>query len=197
METSTSSPDAAHRLGAAVEVGSKARTARLRHGMTLDQLAAATGLSKGHLSRFERGEKTLSIAALMQVSWALRTPVSVLLGEHAGEGPFHLVRHGEAVARSAPLVDGRYAYRSLSRPTADGSLSAFAVTLPENASRTSEAVHAGEEAFLVLSGTVEVDLAGHRLVLGAGDYLQFPGTLRHRLRSVAGESRVFIVVAGA
>ncbi len=58
------------------------RAISVRSGrQTLDQLAEVTGLSKGHLSRFERGEKSLSVAALMRLAQALGTSVSFLLGE--------------------------------------------------------------------------------------------------------------------
>lgn len=175
--------------------GPKARALRQSRGQTLEQLAAETGLSKGHLSRFERGEKTLSIAALMRVSRALGTSVAALLGEEPSGAPFHIVRAGEAVTLAAPGPDGGYTYRTLSRPDS-GPLSAFMVDLAEDSSRASEVAHRGEEAFLVLSGRVEIDLGGDKVVLGAGDYLQFSGAIRHRIRSIEGLSRIFIVVSG-
>ena len=180
--------------GNAEGFGSNARALRLSRGQTLDQLAAETGLSKGHLSRFERGEKTLSIAALMRVSRALGTSVAALLGERPSGAPFHLVRAGQAVTL-APGVDGGYTYRALSRPDG-GPLSAFVVDLPEHSSRTSEAAHRGEEAFLVLSGRVEIDLGGETILLQTGDYIQFSGAIRHRIRSMEGPSRLFVVVSG-
>ena len=40
----------------AVRIGSRLRAARKAHGYTLDQLASASGLTKGFLSRVERDE---------------------------------------------------------------------------------------------------------------------------------------------
>lgn len=182
-------------VGDAQAFGSNARALRLARGRTLDQLADETGLSKGHLSRFERGEKTLSIAALMRVSRALGTTVAALLGEVPSGAPYHLVRAGQAVTLAAPGADGGYTYRALSRADS-GPLSAFIVDLAEHSSRTGEVAHRGEEAFLVLSGRVTVDLGGDEVVMEAGDYLQFSGVIRHRIRSVDGPSRLFIVVSG-
>ena len=175
--------------------GSKSRVLRLQRGLTLEQLAAGTGLSKGHLSRFERGEKTLSIAALMRVSQALGTSVAALLGEGRSEAAYHLVRAGEGTPRAAPAEDGGYAYTALSRAGESGGLSTFLVELPAEGSRTGEVAHAGEEGFLVLTGRVEVDLEDETILLGPGDYLQFSGTLRHKVRSFEGASRILIVVA--
>ena len=81
--------------------GLLARSFRRQRSITLEQLATETGLSKGHLSRFERGEKSLSIAALMRLSKALHTSVSALLGERAGEDLLHVVRTGERTRRKA------------------------------------------------------------------------------------------------
>jgi transcriptional regulator with XRE-family HTH domain len=177
--------------------GAKARAARLSRGLTLDQVATETGLSKGHLSRFERGEKTLSIAALVRLSRVLRVSVSALLGERARTGAYHLVRRAERSVQAVAAEDGgAYRYAALGRP-GEGGLEAFVVELAPNASRSGEAQHGGDEAFLVLSGSVEVNLAAERLVLGAGDYLQFSGGIVHRIRALEEGSRVFVVVSGA
>src|SRR4029453_3901422 len=48
-----------------VRIGAKLRAARQAHGLTLDQLAAAAGLTKGFLSRVERDETSPSVATLI------------------------------------------------------------------------------------------------------------------------------------
>ena len=176
--------------------GRNARAVRARLGLTLDRLATETGLSKGHLSRFERGEKTLSIAALVRLARALDTSVSSLLGEPAAERAFHLVRAGDDTRREAPTADGGYTYAALSAPGGDASLHVFLVDLAADSVRCGEARHGGEEGFYVLAGSVEAEVGSERVTLGAGDFLQFSGSLPHRIRSVGGRSRLFIVVAG-
>jgi transcriptional regulator with XRE-family HTH domain len=68
-------------------VGQRLRAARDDRGLTLAQLASLTGLTKAHLSRLESGERQASIGALVGLSSALGTKVSVLLGEDAEESP--------------------------------------------------------------------------------------------------------------
>jgi transcriptional regulator with XRE-family HTH domain len=47
------------------------RAVRLAHGLTLDELASRVGVSAGHLSRVERGEKDPSVALLKRCAAAL------------------------------------------------------------------------------------------------------------------------------
>ncbi len=58
-------PDAGALL---VSVGERLRTARERVGLTLEQTAELSGLSKAHLSRLESAERQPSIAALLSLS---------------------------------------------------------------------------------------------------------------------------------
>jgi transcriptional regulator with XRE-family HTH domain len=63
-------------------IGARVRAIRVRQGMSLDALAAATGLSKAHLSRIERGERSLDRRSTLQtIADALRTPVEELTGQ--------------------------------------------------------------------------------------------------------------------
>ncbi|WER50782.1 XRE family transcriptional regulator [Cupriavidus sp. WKF15] len=177
--------------------GHYARAARRRQNLTLDELAERTGLSKGHLSRFERGEKSLSIAALIRLAEALHTRVSTLLGESAGTDGLHVVRAADRQVLSSSSSEGGYRYAALSRAQADAPYEAFIVHLNAESSMNKGAYHGGEEMFFVLSGAVEIELEAHTLVLRSGDYAQFPGHIQHRVRGIDPQTSILIVVAGA
>src|SRR5271163_963494 len=70
-----------------VSIGERLRAAREDAGLTLDQTAELSGLSKAHLSRLESAERQPSIAALLTLAGALGTPVSTLLGEDQDPSP--------------------------------------------------------------------------------------------------------------
>lgn len=165
--------------------------------MTLDQLAELAALSKGHLSRFERGEKSMSVAAMMRLAAALGTSMGTLLGERIDEDRIHLVRRGERGIRKAESSDGGYAFSMLSRTAGETDLNVFVLDVPGKMRRVGEAYHGGEEAIFVLDGTVAVDLAGNSHILQQGDYLQFPGHVRHVLRGVTDTSQVLVVISGS
>lgn len=174
--------------------GEQVRALRLRRGLTLDQLATHAGLSKGHLSRFERGEKTVSIAALMRVAQALHTSVASLLGEQIDKDVLHVVRAAERHFREDE--GGHYEFAPLSRANGGESPTAFLLRLSAEALVKEAAFHAGDEIFFVLSGAIEIELADHSVILREGDYAQFPGLVRHRIRSVGTDAQVLIVVTG-
>jgi len=180
----------------ALQYGLFVRDLRLRRKLTLDQLADQTDLSKGHLSRFERGEKSLSVAALIRVANTLGTSVSTLLGENVEEDALHLVRHGDRKSRKAPKGDGGYVFAALSRASPGSGPTAVIVDIPAKSSRTSSAYHAGEEILFVVEGSVDIEFPDRMMTLSKGDYLQFPGHLRHILKGRASHSQVFIAVVG-
>jgi len=174
--------------------GKLVRALRLRRNLTLEQLATQTDISKGHLSRFERGEKAVSIATLMRIAQALHTSVSSLLGERVGEDILHVVRAADRQLRKAHT--GNYEFAPLSRADGNETPTAFLLHLSAESIGSEEAFHAGDEIFFVLSGAIEIELAAHSVVLRQGDYAQFPGLVRHRLRGIEAGTEVLVVVAG-
>jgi transcriptional regulator with XRE-family HTH domain len=163
--------------------------------MTLDRLAGLTGVSKGHLSRFERGQKSLSLAMLMRLADALQSSVAELLGEPTATGKSHLARAAERTFRKASTADGGYDFATLSRGN-DSMISTFIVEFAADSEMRKSAVahHSGEELLFVLEGALEVELGQRKQVLKEGDYLQFPGSVRHNVRSMRKRSRALVVV---
>ena len=81
---------------AAPKIGSRLRAARMASGFTLEQLARATNLSKGFLSRLEHDATSPRLPTLVAICNALKLPVGSLF-EEAEES---LVRADEVL----PLV---------------------------------------------------------------------------------------------
>lgn len=177
------------------QIGLRARDLRRRRGLTLDMVSAAASLSKAHLSRFERGEKSLSIAALLRLTEALDTTMAILLGEDQPQDSVRLVRRVERRQLTAELEDGGLIMQSL-----NGTLSgrpnytAFVVRCPEGIEHNAEAFHSGCELIYVIDGTLRISLPGRDLVLERGDFMEFPGHMKHVLRAVAGGAELLLLV---
>ena len=62
------------------------RAVRQQRGMTLEQLADATGLTKSYLSKVERQRSTPSIAVAMKLARALDVDVAQLFQGMYGRG---------------------------------------------------------------------------------------------------------------
>jgi DNA-binding XRE family transcriptional regulator len=72
---------------AGIGLGERVKAARLGRGMTMAELAAACGLTKGFISQVESGSSNPSLNTLRNIAAALQIPVSALL---AGAGPSFL-----------------------------------------------------------------------------------------------------------
>lgn len=178
-----------------VKQGVRVREMRNRKKLTLDEVAAKSGLSKGHLSRFERGEKTLSIAAMMRVASTLGTSMATMFGEGGDDEAIHVSLRKNRPFHKVNVKHGRYDYAVISKPHMEGGVNTLLINLAASALRTGDGYHAGDECLYVLEGTVEVGFADRLLVLNTGDYAQFPGHLKHSVKGVAPFSRLLVFVA--
>ena len=77
-----------------MQLGKKIRDLRFRRGMTVQQLAEATGLSKGFISQVENSRTSPSLATLQDLARSLETSVAYLVVEE--EQVPHVVRAGRA-----------------------------------------------------------------------------------------------------
>lgn len=163
-----------------VALGREIRSRRLTTGISLRELARKTDLSPSFISQLERGLARPRITSLHRVARALGTTAQALLS--SGEDrSYSLVRH---------RVDGRVVDLDEQLPGSVRSLVSGdrPLTAMEFRGLTSEMgeyyEHPGEELYLVVSGSVEVDLDGELIVLDAGDCLCYDGRRPHRSRSV-------------
>lgn len=172
-----------------VSIGERLRSARERAGLTLDQTAELSGLSKAHLSRLESAERQPSIAALLALADALGTPVSGLLGEEPTGAPF-------AISTTADI---RRQARGLSIASCSGypgstALEALRITVAPDRPETAPARHPGEEWLYVLHGILRLEYDGDVHHLGPGVTAHFDADRPHRL-GVEGESAEVLLVA--
>jgi len=175
---------------AVTQFGERLRVAREHARLTLDQLAAETGLSKAHLSRLESAERQPSVAALVELARALGVAISALLGETGPEDRFMIS------TSAAP----RYEANGLSVATRSGfagssAIEALNVLVASNRAPSPAARHQGEEWLYVLRGTLLLELDNEPHVVGQGESAHFDASVPHRLAAV-GETCEVLIVAG-
>jgi len=204
-------PGGDDRLAPKLDLGTRLRAERLRHGLSLREVARRLGVSASTLSQIETGKAQPSVSTLFDIVNLLGTSLDGLLTEH---GPFGTDPQPPAVqvdradradragvpAPSGPEAHGFFSFQRTgehetlelesgvqwARLTA-GSLPGMEflhVTYAPGACSSSEGVfirHAGQEFGYCLAGQLSVDVAFESYQLSPGDSISFPGTTPHRL----------------
>ena len=164
-------------------IGAKLRAARTSQGMSLSQLAATSGLSKGFLSRVERDETSPSVSTLVQLCQVLSLPVGALFTEPE----IHHTTFDEA-----PRINlgGMHADERLLSPRSEERVQLLRSELAPHAHGGAElyTINCDVEVLHVISGEVTVRFADRSVVLGAGDALTFPGRQPHTWEVTGGSA---------
>lgn len=165
------------------------RAVRKQRGLTLEELARQTGLTKSYLSKIERGCSTPSIAVALKVAKALDVDVGRLFSEEAAQEKITVER------ASGDAEGGRY--RVLASSLLGKSMSPFVVRPTEQLADDPHPEHAGQEFMFVHTGTVELDYGDQTFRLGPGDSAYFDASVSHKIRAVGAERAEVVVVAHA
>jgi transcriptional regulator with XRE-family HTH domain/transposase-like protein len=157
--------------------GQRFRRLRMRRGLSLAQVARATGVSVGFLSALERGQMRSSIATLRRIARFYRTNILSFF-EAAEENP-RLVRPAQRkILETTPGV--RMELLAWGHTAMEPHL--FRVR-PGGGSGESYA-HEGEEFLHVLRGKFEIWLnSGEHYRLKPGDSLYFESSTPHRWKN--------------
>lgn len=168
------------------------RILRKKMGITLEQLAGQTGLTKSYLSKVERGVSSPSIAVALKLAKALNAQAEELFGSESvpAEG-YSLVRRQQREANNADVTA---AHVPLARHIGHRVLLPFLVYPPRSYAQSAFKEHLGEEFIYVVRGRVEVDFGNERQTLDEGDALHFNAQKSHRLRTVSEEQAELLVV---
>ena len=157
-------------------VADRLRALRQTRGMSLDQLAEASGVSRAALSQIETSRTNPTLGLLWKVAVGFGVPFSELLGEE--RAPVSVLRRDDVqVLRSA---DGRFQSRSLAPVGASPFVEVYELRLAARSRHVSEPHAVGvREVVIVLSGALRltVDKVAHELA--AGDSVWFAADLPH------------------
>jgi transcriptional regulator with XRE-family HTH domain len=173
-----------------VSIGERLRSARESAGLTLDQTAERSGLSKAHLSRLESADRQPSIAALLALAEALGTPVSTLLGEARTGIPLAISTDGEPRRPSNGL-----AIASCSGYPGSHVLEALRISVGPDRPATGPVSHRGEEWLYVIDGILRLEYDGETHHLGPGVTAHFDAERPHRLGAEGGPVELLLVAA--
>ena len=149
------------------EVGPRLKRVRVRRGVTLTELAAATGISKSTLSRLETGQRKPSLELLLPIAQAHQVP-STSWSAHPRS----------ATRESDPATQAQGPHRRPLTQTPSG-MHAWKVLIPPEPGEPELRTHEGHEWLYVLSGQLRLILADHDITMGPGEVAEFDTGLPH------------------
>jgi len=157
-------------------VGTALREKRKTRGLSLDELAALSGVSRAALSQIELCKSNPSLGVLWKIAVGLGIPFSELIGGQ--ELGVSVLRRSEAqVLRSS---DGKMESRPLSPAGANPWVELYELRLAARASHASDPHAPGtREVVVVLSGSLNMRLGTEVYELGPGDSISFRADEAH------------------
>lgn len=174
-------------------IGQTIRALRKRKEMSLQDLAAASGVSLGMLSQIERDRANPSLRVLTRIREALDAPVSALFEEvPAGTADPDFVRR----AGHHPRLDLGYISKELLSSKASRNLQFMILHVPPGAATGDHPIaYAAEKGGLVLDGELALSVGSRETLVRAGDSFFFDGTLPHGFRNPGKiEARVLWII---
>jgi len=168
---------------------------RAAHRLTLEALAARTGITKSFLSKIERGISTPSIASAIKIADAFGLSLAQVFGSTAAGQDYVLVRRDERQPFNRRGQEHGHRYEAIMLGDGRGLFEAFIDTPPfARPPEIPPAEHRGQEMIHVLKGRVDVHFPRATLRLARGDSLVFDARLPHYMLSVAPHLAQLLVV---
>ncbi len=162
------------------QVGERIAALRLEKRLTLDGLAAGTGLTTSFLSKLERGRTSISVDNLRSVAHFLGVEM-VHFFERDGLSSAIVTRQGQGT----PLLVGKTdAVGESMISTARSTLQATLYRTPPRQGRSAGFSHPGEEFVYVVRGRIRYWVAEAEFVLEEGDSIWHKSSEAHRWTNI-------------
>ena len=164
-------------------VGQRIRSLRLARDLSLKEVAARSGLSIGLISQVERGISSPSLRVLGALSGALEVGIAYFFPDpvessREPDSPILRVHQRPAIAFWRTGIA-----KSVLTPDTPGNMDLVMYTIiiePGGTTGDGPFTHDGEEAGVVLEGTLDLEIGDEAYVLREGDGFRFSSTIPHR-----------------
>ena len=171
-----------------MKIGAKVKELRVQKGLTQEELADRTELSKGFISQLERDLTSPSIATLMDILQALGTDLKDFFNEEPEE---------QIVFKESDYfekLDEEYGNKTeWIIPNAQKNImEPIRLTLAPGGSTYPDNPHEGEEFGYILSGSVEIHIASQVFKAKAGESFYFQPKYKHYIASPNGARLIWV-----
>jgi transcriptional regulator with XRE-family HTH domain len=165
-----------------IAIGREVRAFRKKLGITVADLAAATNMSLGMLSKIENGNTSASLTSLQALSRALGVPVTAFFRRFEEERNAVFVKAGEGVDVERRGTRAGHQYTLLGHLGANSSgvvVEPYLITLSEDSDVFPTFQHDGEEFLYMLEGEVVYRHGSNLYLMKPGDSLFFDADAPH------------------
>lgn len=188
--------------------GSRIREMRKRRGLTLKEVAEATGYTIGHISQIERDLKSPSLVALRKIAACLNCSEvwlimddSELSAKSSEEGKkskeSYLMRKENRIPMKISEIDVSYSIFTPSKlPNAqEAQMTGLIVRLKPNTWVTEKMISHGnyDESLLLLKGELELRIDNSTYMIYEGDSFYIPKNCLHNYLNTSNEEATIIV----
>ena len=185
-----------------VRIGAAVKALREKKRLTVNDVAAKTGLSKTLLTQIEDGETIPPVATLLKLAGSFNVGMAAFFESGTEPETVSVTRKGERVRiKKRPHhhegeVD--YVYESLETKKPDKHMEPFLVEfMPMETTDMVFTSHKGEEFLYLLTGKLEFRSDERVELLQPGDSIYFESERNHSFRSLDGKPARGIVVVWA
>ncbi len=162
-------------------LGATLRKLRTENGLSMDQLATKSQVSRAMLSQIELGRSAPTVTVLWKIATALGVPFSALLG---GESPAQPIVQRAARSHILTSADGKFSTRALFPLDRPRNVEFYELRLAALGTEEADAhATATTENIVVVTGVLEVSLGGHTVTLEVGDSAFFVADQPHVYRN--------------
>lgn len=163
-----------------VSIGREVREFRKKLDMTVAELAKASGLSAGMLSKIENGMTSPSLATLQSLSRALHVPVTSFFRQFEEEFDATYVKAGHGLAIERRGTRAGHQYQLLGHTIGKSvAVEPYLIALTEQSDVFPLFQHAGQEFIYMLEGEVSYRHGDKTYLLMPGDSLFFDANAPH------------------
>jgi transcriptional regulator with XRE-family HTH domain len=179
-------------------VNEKIRRYRLARNLTLEQLGKLCRLTKGYLSKVERGEKAPPVATLQIIATVLGVDLTEFFDTTApGESPslnLDILRkdQGKPAEADEVVTQSGYAYKPLLSSFKNKYMSPFLMRVKKG--KTESFSHDSEEFAYVIEGTIELFYEGKSHIFEVGDSFYFDSRKPHYFVNHKNQDAVLVSV---
>ncbi|MCX8124872.1 MAG: XRE family transcriptional regulator [Spirochaetes bacterium] len=185
-------------LSSTASLSDKLKQFRMQNNLTLEQLAAITGISGELLQRIEDRHVYPSLKIIHQLTRSLQKAKALVAGSPVEWG-YTVIKKDEIITskNERPKAQHNSVEAGLQRgETASEAVAvkAYIITLEGNYTKKDFSIHNGEEFIHVKKGAIKITLGANEVILQQGDSIYFLSLIPHKIENIASHESIIHVI---